>query len=142
MIPIIITILGATSPQILNYIGENFQKRRKILQNIELLNKLPNNSNQVENLTKWIDAQIEEYIHIEKDSERNWFEFSIGLIVLLAGIYMAWHIYQHESWWQTAYLISILLISLGATGVSQGLKKTKREERGNIVRAKHEDRHK
>ena len=131
----IITIVAAAIPQITNFIGENFQKHRRILRDLELLEALPPESEQHRNLQTWIDSQIADYISSGSEHKRNLPGVYGGLITLLPGLYFGWFIKQQGGWWWTVSPVALFAILLGIITITQGLQKAKRDERGRIVKA-------
>ena len=131
----IITTVAAAIPQLANFIGENFQRHRRILRDLELLEALPPESAQHRNLQTWIDSQIADYIYSGSEHKRNLPGFYSGLVTLLPGLYFGWVIKEQGGWWWIASPIALLAILLGIIAITQGLQKAKRDERGRIVKA-------
>lgn len=109
------------------------RKHHGLMKDIELYSTLPADSSKKNDLLRFIDRRVGEYIKASKDHRRNGTEISIGVIFLVIGGYLTWFFFNLGSWWLVGLLLSGSSLLIGTFGLIQGIKKVERDEKGNAI---------
>lgn len=112
------------------------RKHYSMRKDVELYKSLPDESAKKDDLMKYIDRRIGEYITKATQHKRSGTEIAIGIIFLPIGGYLSWFFYSLGSWWLAGLLVSGFMLIIGAYGVINGLRKVERDEKGNAVTKK------
>lgn len=129
-----ITAVAAILTQMIKTIFEARQRHKAITQDLNLLDALPLDSTQRDALQTWIDEQVKRYIMAEREHKRNWFEVVLGLIFLVLGVVSLWTIAKFGGWGWGLVFVPVILMLFGFVGFFQGVKKTRRDENGNVIK--------
>lgn len=109
------------------------RKHYGIRKDVELYQLLPDQSTKKNDLMKYIDKRVSDYIIRSAEHKRNGTEITIGLIFLPIGAYLTWFFYSLGSWWLIGLFVSGSLLVIGGYGIVNGLRKAERDEKGNVV---------
>ncbi len=126
-----IATLLAVIPAFINIFKGTY--RKNVESDLAILSALPSNSKIHKTLTEHIEKKIEKLIDSESSLTRNYAEAIAGFAVFVFPAYGSYYFYQKNGGW---IIISVALgfIALaGNYGFFQGIKKTHRDEKGNII---------
>lgn len=128
VVAVLVTVIGKT---------EIFSRKHYgIRKDVELYKSLPENSSSKQDLAKFIDRRIKEYIIKSTEHKRSGTEIAIGVIFLPIGAYLSWFFYSLGSWWLIGLSVSGFLFLIGLYGIGNGFRKVERDEKGNVVTKK------
>ncbi|WP_395154302.1 hypothetical protein [Ilumatobacter sp.] len=106
-------------------------RRSTILQEIEILNALPENSASRAVLQEHIDRSIENLITLEETSRRGWTGIVLALIFTVGGTAAAYGAVGGR-WWLWPF--AAFLLTFGLVGVSIDWPKVPRDDRGRRLK--------
>lgn len=122
-VPVLVTVVG-----ILRGPGA---LRQRLRHDVELLEKLPEDSEARNRLLTLLDKEIEQLVLVDTEGKRDWTGFgtSLVLVVALGGLGL-WLWGLDAALWRALALIPWLFALVGLTSILESLQKIPRDEKG------------
>lgn len=116
---------------ILGLVNSSGRMRKQIRDDIELLDKLPADSEAHERLLSHIAGQVETLISWRETSKRDWSGLSVGVVITgLFGV-GAWWLFGHGRFWTSVLgALSLVVAALGLFGISESIARVPRDDKG------------
>ncbi|GAA1769298.1 hypothetical protein GCM10009681_45870 [Luedemannella helvata] len=131
-----IAVLGVAGAA-LQLRSEGRGRRVQLRKDAELLKTLPENSKAYEMLAAHIDRQVDQLVERETLRTREPFSIVLGLVILVAGIYVGYLGIAGGSWWLLVTLpTAVFLILLAIAGLARGIPKKVRDAAGRPIEDK------
>lgn len=110
------------------------RRRDLILRDIELYERLPNDSPARQVLLQHIERSVTKLTVDEEVQRRNPFGMTLAALFLVGGLLLANVGRNAQSWQWTWWVAAVVCLVFGAVGMAQDAASVERDERGRPVR--------